>query len=712
MRLGIVSHYPPRRGRLAAYAGELVRALSPEFDVIVCAVDRHGLDYPDEVAAVIAEDDASDYRRAGRVLAEHAVDAVLIQYDEGLFGGPSGTHVLELAHELRLRDIPYLVTAHSPPPAEPAAPGTLAALTDGAARTVVFSEQARRAALARRLVEPDRLSVVPLGVPSTLRRVRSRRRPRPVPPGAVSEALAAMAGGRMLFTYGYLGPAKGLETALAALPAIVAGRPDVRYLVVGWPDPDAAGGDSENYRDRLDDLVDRLDLSGHVHLVEARLTPAELAEALRQTTVYLAPGLCPERTYSGTLTSAVVAGCASVAVAHPYASETLGTGAGVTVPPGDPGALADAVVGLLDDPVRLAEACAAAGTLGRRFGWQAVARRTATLVRKAARPQAGRAGEPALPPLRLDGVAVGGASVEDAARLAVVSAGLLALPEVLLPSAVRATAVAWAGRAAHDLDLAGAPPVHGDGDAGDVGRVLWGLGAIVDGGGVPESVRQRSRRLREVLARSVTAVLDADALVLLGLARGAPLGTEGRRALVRAAKRLDGTWRSPGWPWFGDRLGADAARLPQALIAAGRRLDDAGMVRRGLASLDWYGRRIGLAAADGVPRLPGSGTERSVDAGATVEAFVEAYRATGAPLYGRWARRSFEWFLGANRYGIPLYDPDTGTCLDGLGLTGPGQAGTSTATLAYLAALLCLVSVDLAVLAPADAERWDLAAAA
>jgi hypothetical protein len=150
--------------------------------------------------------------------------------------------------------------------------------------------------------------------------------------------------------------------------------------------------------------------------------------------------------------------------------------------------------------------------------------------------------------------------------------------------------------------------------------------------------------------------------------------------------------------------------MPRALIAAGRALDDDDMVRAGVEALDWYAGRIGLGDADGPVRLPAP-AERTEDVGATVEAFVEAYRATGRAHHARLARRAFEWFDGVNRYGVPVHDAETGTCLDGLGL-GMDTDGrpTPVAALAYLGALLTLVSADLAALEPAGVEPLPYAA--
>jgi glycosyltransferase involved in cell wall biosynthesis len=735
-RLGMVSPYPPRRSGLAGYAGDLVGALSGELDVVVCAVDRHGLNYPDEVVAVIGPDEVADYRRAGRILAEHRVDAVLIQHDEDVYAGPGGAHVLDLAHELRRRHIPYLVTVHGVH--RSSAPDwlrTLAALAQHAARVVVTSQDARQRLAALAVVSPDRVRVVPLGVagpdqPQDLAPVRP-------------ELLDALTGpGRVLSTFGAVEPGKGIEIALAALPSIVANCPGVRYVLAG-----TSGG--EAYGDDLRALVSECGLSDVVRFVDAYLTQAEIAALLRRTDVYLAPGLPSARTASGSLTQAVAARCPTVAGAYPYAVELLSgalrsspirpgrpgrrsvrragwlrpgrTAAGVVVPIGDVDALAGAVIGLLTHPARAAGLRAAAAAVGRRHRWSGVARQVAGLVREVVRPGAGTSLTDLVPPLRLDGVgpecppealiAPGGWSWD--ARRAVVAAELLALPPEALPPDGWTAAAEWVERSIRRLG--GAP------DA-EVGLVLWGLGRVAGGPGVPEPLREEAEELRASRFEDLPTEPGQAAYAALGLARGSSQD----EALAQMAGQLDAArlraGRGAAWPWFTARLGVDAARLPQALIAAGRQLRDPGMVRRGLASLDWYLRRVGLAGADGFLRLPTGTTELAVDAGATVEALVEAYRATGSGYYARLARRSFDWFLGANRMAEPIYDRNRGRCQLGVrrdraGRAGDGRPGPGgpvppgelgVATLAYLGSALAIVAADLADL---PAARLDLAPA-
>jgi hypothetical protein len=137
IRLGIVSTYVPRRCGLATYTADLREALGGgDIEPVVIAIDRDGLNYGDEVITVVSQDRISSYETAADTIAAAGVDAVLIQHEYGIFGGPNGAYVLHLARALTRRAIPYLVTLHtqlsqpSPgrpprwPPCVPAPPGS------------------------------------------------------------------------------------------------------------------------------------------------------------------------------------------------------------------------------------------------------------------------------------------------------------------------------------------------------------------------------------------------------------------------------------------------------------------------------------------------------------------------------------------------------------------------------------------------------------
>ena len=159
---------------------------------------------------------------------------------------------------------------------------------------------------------------------------------------------------------------------------------------------------------------------------------------------------------------------------------------------------------------------------------------------------------------------------------------------------------------------------------------------------------------------------------------------------------------SDDWRWFEGVLSYDNARLPQALIAAGYRLDQPEWRRAGIEALDWYAVQCGIETS--MVRLIGNqwrlrlhpvpvsdeGDEQPLEAASLVEALVEAMVTTGDHRYGLQAVHAFEWFLGRNRFELAVYDFGSGGCHDGLGSAGLNENQGAESTLAFLQALLAL----------------------
>ena len=157
---------------------------------------------------------------------------------------------------------------------------------------------------------------------------------------------------------------------------------------------------------------------------------------------------------------------------------------------------------------------------------------------------------------------------------------------------------------------------------------------------------------------------------------------------------------APDWYWAEDQLTYDNARLPQALIAAGSRLADKALLAEGLRSLDWYSEELGIGdrfvrhvghefRRRGTPH-PGRGDEQPLDAAALVEAHVEAFLGTGSKASAGRAVHAFEWFLGRNRLGVPVYDAASGGGHDGLTTVGLNDNQGAESTLAFWQAALAM----------------------
>ncbi len=772
--LAIVSTYTPRRCGLATYAADVRKAVGTATDdlrTVVVAIDRDGLEYPDEVVATIRQDVAADYAAAAQTLHAAGVRVVLIQHEYGIFGGPDGAHVLALAAALTERGIPYLVTLHTvlslPTPGQAS---TLRALCAQAARVTVFTETARNMVINTRIAAGHQIAVVPHGAPLVLRQPPEPSTLRP----ELAQLLARLRHKPTLTTFGLLSPGKGIDLAIDALAQVVQHHPQTQYVVAGSTHPEVARHSGEAYRDSLHAQVKQLGLTGRVHFVDAFLTDSELSALLHHTTLFVTPYRSPEQTCSGALTFALVAGRPAVSSSYRYAEDMLRGGAGTLVPCADVPAFAGAILNLLDHPDALAAATAAAESIGARITWPAVAVQFAALVREVltgavagagpARATATRATAGtgrtrplgATPALRLtqlekltDDFGIiqfargsepdpeSGYCVDDMARLAIVAVELLALG--------RQTALArrwvhqcvgflgaayrpWSGPGLHNM-----MSYHGSwqdsAHLGDhVGRAAWALGVISGSPACPAELRRTAATLLDTLAPAAGVLADTGlrtaAYTLLGLVHGERPADEIAPLLARLdAALLAIRTRAPGWRWFELELTYDNARLPQAMLAAAIRLDDARAAARALDALDWYLDHVGLTTGPtgaGILRVVGNswhrhadaptswdddGDEQPIDAGACVEALVAAWQYTHETRYSQLAGWAYAWFLGRNRAGARLYSDATGGCRDGLSSAAPNENQGAESTLAYHQALMSLVGAGLATLPDSGAGR-------
>jgi hypothetical protein len=158
--------------------------------------------------------------------------------------------------------------------------------------------------------------------------------------------------------------------------------------------------------------------------------------------------------------------------------------------------------------------------------------------------------------------------------------------------------------------------------------------------------------------------------------------------------------RSAEWRWYEAGLTYCNAALPHALLMCGQWIPNNAMTEAGLESLSWLANLQRADAAGGhfVP-IGSNGfyqrggkrarfDQQPVEAQAMVSACLEAGRITGDKRWRKEARRAFEWFLGRNDLNLPLYDPTTGGCRDGLHPDRPNENQGAESTLAFLQALL------------------------
>jgi hypothetical protein len=249
------------------------------------------------------------------------------------------------------------------------------------------------------------------------------------------------------------------------------------------------------------------------------------------------------------------------------------------------------------------------------------------------------------------------------------------------------------------------------------GRTLLALGAVLGRSNSPDFQSMAGRLFDQALP----AILDmtsprAWAFALIGIHEylrrfaGDRMANQVREELAGRLLALYQSQRSHEWHWFEDRLTYCNAALPHALILCGQWIPNTAMTKAGLESLNWLAD-LQRADAEGRHFVPiGSngfyqrGGERArfdqqpVEAQTMVSACLEAFRTTSDKRWRKEARRAFEWFLGRNDLNVPIYDPTTGGCRDGLHPDRANGNQGAESTLAFLQALLELSLAENALL--------------
>ena len=151
------------------------------------------------------------------------------------------------------------------------------------------------------------------------------------------------------------------------------------------------------------------------------------------------------------------------------------------------------------------------------------------------------------------------------------------------------------------------------------------------------------------------------------------------------------------WHWFETSLAYDNAKLPHGLILSGFWTRNSEMLDIGLKALRWLGKvqtsPSGNFAPVGSNGFYTKGGEcarfdqQPVEAHSMVSACLEAYRVTNDPFWSHEARRAFEWFLGRNDVGLPLYDATSGGCFDALHADRVNQNQGAESSLAFYLSL-------------------------
>ena len=335
--------------------------------------------YPSEVRHRIRRDEHSDYLRVADALNASGTDVVSIQHEYGIWGGDDGAYVLDFVRALRR---PVVTTLHTvlrrPTPAQRRILTTLVGMS---ASTVVMSQAASSMLTRAYGVDETRLEIVPHGVPDL-----------PLVDPETMKPRLGLEGRMVILSFGLLGPGKGYESAIAAMPAVIAAHPSALYVILGATHPDLLLSEGEAYRRSLEATAAAVGVTESVRFIHRFVGRLELGTWLEAADIFVTPFPNLDQIVSGTLSYAMSSGRAIVSTPYAYARERLAKGRGTLVAAASSEALGTAFVDLLGDPERRASYGRRAYEYSRGMVWSTVGAEYARVFARVA--------QPALPPLR------------------------------------------------------------------------------------------------------------------------------------------------------------------------------------------------------------------------------------------------------------------------------------------------------------------------
>jgi len=737
--VAVIGNYLPRQCGIATFTADLVEGLSAEAPDVACWAaamnDKpEGYPYPEKVRFEINQNKLTDYSVASQFLNIGQTDIVCLQHEYGIFGGPAGSHLLRLLGDLRM---PVVTTLHTvlkePAPEYRAVTSKLIDLSD---KLVVMSRKASEFLKDIYSVPEDKIVFIHHGIPDT-----------PFTDPSFYKDKFGVEGRKVLLTFGLLSSNKGIENVLQALPAIIEKHPEVVYFVLGATHPHVLKWDGDAYRIMLQQLVRRLDIGEHVVFQNRFVELKELCEFLGMADIYVTPYLEEAQITSGTLAYAMGTGKAVIATPYWYATEMLAEDRGRIVPFRDPNALAEQVIDLLDNDIDRHAMRKKAYMFTREAVWRAVSRRYLQVFREV---QLNRAQNPRprhsyvenieaiksfeLPEIKLDHLKAftddtgllqhanytipdrthGYCTDDNARALLAVAMGQTCLTrnslglDSLSGHYLGFLLYAYDGKTGRFrnfmtysrqwLEEVGSEDAHG--------RALWCLGKSValleNPGHLAMSTTLFNKALRAVEDFHSPRAIAFSLVGIHAYLQKFSGDSDVRRVRSILADRLFDQFEenaTDDWPWLENALNYANGKLPHALLLSGQWTQRGEMIDMGLRSLKWLlaiqtekGHFVPVGNKGWYKRggLKARFDQQPIEANAIIEACVEAFNITRDKTWVDNAVMCLNWYLGHNDLNLPLYDPKTGGCRDGLMADGINQNEGAESSLAWLLSLMTL----------------------
>lgn len=735
-KIAFIGNYLPRQCGIATFTTSLCETVASSFPEIQCfsvpVTDiEEGYNYPERVRFEIKEQDLSSYERAADFLNSNNIDIACLQHEFGIFGGAAGGYILILLRKLKMPVVTTLHTVLSEPNDQQRK--VMAQLIDLSDRLVVMTRKASEILQSVYHVDKLKLILIPHGILDM-----------PFVDPNFYKDLFGVEGKLVILTFGLLSPDKGIEYVMKALPTIINTHPETVYIILGATHPSLVRHDGESYRLKLQYLAEDLGIAKNVIFFNRFVSTEELKEFIGAADIYITPYINEAQITSGTLSYSFGAGKAVISTPYWHATELLCDGKGILVPFKDSDAIANEIIYLIEHETQRHAIRKNAYMYSREMIWSNVAllykkifdeARIMRLKLPIATTKEPHPQSRELPKIKLDhlfrisdstGILKNafhtipdfneGYSTDDNARALILTV-LLENSALSFNSKIQEHSSTYLAFLNYAFDKENGRfrsrlSFNRQWDKERVnedcqGRALWALGTCIG--------RSRNVGFQGIAGHLFELALPesykfdsprAWAFTLIGIHEyfrrfdGDRLVNHGRELIAGKLFDLYSSQATSQWPWFEPCLSYSNAKLSHALILSGRWLGNNGMLKAGLDSLRWL-LEIQTSHKGCFKSQKSTNHEQESDfvqkpmeAHELISACLEAFRTTQDTFWYNEARKVFEWFLGRNDVGLPLYDSNTGGCRDALHIDRVNHNEGAEASLSFYLSLVEMQTME------------------
>lgn len=367
-----ISSYIPRRCGIATFTKDLTTAinnLNPHaLSEIIAVLDDLEYPYPWEVKTRISQHVLSDYIDAARYINRSSTDIVNLQHEFGLYGGEDGEYILSLIDDL---ERPLVTTFHTilPEPDDHKA-YIMRRIIDKSAVIVAMTNESLQTLITKYNCPPEKVILINHGVPdfafNKMDFHKKKLHIRSAP---------------MILTAGLLGPGKGLEFVIDAMPEILSKIPEAQLHIVGQTHPHILKREGEKYRQSLKKRILKHNISKAVKFINKYVEDDDLHHYFSAADFFVTAYTNLQQPTSGTLAWGIASGKVNIATPYQHAREALQDGSGILVKPNDSKSIADAVVSFWADSEGMEAMRHKAYTKGRKMTWPSIGHQYLDLFR-------------------------------------------------------------------------------------------------------------------------------------------------------------------------------------------------------------------------------------------------------------------------------------------------------------------------------------------